>query len=170
MSRYTCFTNAYLVLPSGRLTSTLSSLTVDASTGKIVHIGPSPNHAADHESPHDDDVRDWAPDSPPLSEEEGLELGVASTPGTEWYLESRLNPSNTTTIDLDGQILAPGLIDIQINGAFDVDFSEFDGDETKYLQGVDKVSRGLTQTGVTSYLPTVIVSLELFVFLLCETG
>ncbi len=61
-------------------------------------------------------------------------------------------------IDLDGKIIAPGLIDIQINGAFGVDFSEWNGDEVQYRKGVERVARGLLQTGVTSFVPTIIVS------------
>lgn len=65
--------------------------------------------------------------------------------------------TTTTTIDLHGQILAPGLIDVQINGAFGVDFSAYEGDAQAYTAGLDKVARGLVQTGVTGFVPTIIV-------------
>lgn len=60
-------------------------------------------------------------------------------------------PSGAQTIDLSGLILAPGWIDIQINGAFGVDFTE--APEQLYV-----VASGLTRFGVTSFLPTVITS------------
>jgi N-acetylglucosamine-6-phosphate deacetylase len=62
------------------------------------------------------------------------------------------------TIDLQGQVLAPGLIDIQINGAYGIDFSHWPGEEEDYVSKVETVSTRLAETGVTAYLPTVIVS------------
>lgn len=44
---------------------------------------------------------------------------------------------------------SPGLVDIQINGAFQFDFSGFDGDVEAYEQGLEMVSRRIVQTGVT---------------------
>lgn len=60
-------------------------------------------------------------------------------------------PPGAQTIDLSGLILAPGWIDIQINGAFGVDFTEAP-------QGLYAVAASLTRFGVTSFLPTVITS------------
>lgn len=54
-------------------------------------------------------------------------------------------------INLQGQYLAPGYIDLQINGGFGVDF-------TTNLADVDKVSKELLNYGVTSFLPTIISS------------
>lgn len=54
-------------------------------------------------------------------------------------------------IDLQGQYLAPGYIDLQINGGFGVDF-------TTNLAGVDKLSKELLRHGVTSFLATMISS------------
>eukprot|EP00908_Phaeocystis_cordata_P000055 Transcript_1006.p1 GENE.Transcript_1006~~Transcript_1006.p1 ORF type:complete len:458 (-),score=170.98 Transcript_1006:435-1709(-) len=58
------------------------------------------------------------------------------------------------TIDCEGMILAPGFIDLQLNGAFGCDFSTPDG----LSESVDKVSAGVLAHGVTAYLPTVITS------------
>ncbi|XP_031554575.1 N-acetylglucosamine-6-phosphate deacetylase-like [Actinia tenebrosa] len=60
-------------------------------------------------------------------------------------------------IDCGGLILAPGFIDVQINGGFGVDFST-PSDVMK--EGVMKVAKGLLQHGCTSFCPTVITSEE----------
>lgn len=63
----------------------------------------------------------------------------------------------TSTIDLDGDYLVPGFIDTQINGGYGIDFSEFtDGEEELYLKGLDEFSRRILETGVTSFVPTII--------------
>ncbi|KAM0748066.1 Metallo-dependent hydrolase [Meredithblackwellia eburnea MCA 4105] len=59
-------------------------------------------------------------------------------------------------VDLDGKILAPGFIDAQINGAYGVDFSLFNGNRDHYLKGLEKVAKEIVETGTTSFLPTVI--------------
>ena len=56
-------------------------------------------------------------------------------------------------INLGGKIIAPGYIDIQINGAMGMDFSVPSDDET-YSSGVKLVSRTLVKYGVTAYCPT----------------
>ncbi|CAA7260561.1 unnamed protein product [Cyclocybe aegerita] len=58
-------------------------------------------------------------------------------------------------IDLGGNILSPGLIDMQINGAYGFDFSVYENDEA-YQRGVQMVAERIVETGVTSLLPTVI--------------
>tara|TARA_Y100001980_G_scaffold21309_1_gene6063 strand:- start:10698 stop:11909 length:1212 start_codon:yes stop_codon:yes gene_type:complete len=50
--------------------------------------------------------------------------------------------------------IAPGLIDIQINGYMGVDFSGPD----LTVEGVKKATRALWKAGVTSYFPTIITS------------
>ncbi|KAH8088953.1 Metallo-dependent hydrolase [Cristinia sonorae] len=60
------------------------------------------------------------------------------------------------TIDLGGNILSPGLLDIQINGAYGFDFSVYDGDEEAYRQGLKTVAEKIVETGVTSLVPTII--------------
>ncbi|KAF8914567.1 Metallo-dependent hydrolase [Mucidula mucida] len=59
-------------------------------------------------------------------------------------------------IDLGGNILSPGLIDIQINGAYGFDFSVFNGDEKVYNEGLANVAKKIVETGVTSLVPTII--------------
>ena len=56
-------------------------------------------------------------------------------------------------IRLDGKIIAPGFIDIQINGAMGMDFSVFTDNES-YAKGVRTVNKALVKYGVTAYCPT----------------
>ncbi|ETN61953.1 N-acetylglucosamine-6-phosphate deacetylase [Anopheles darlingi] len=58
-------------------------------------------------------------------------------------------------IDCHGAIIAPGFIDLQINGGYGVDFS-FDVNTVE--QGVAKVAKGLLAHGVTSFCPTLVTS------------
>ncbi|KAL3420878.1 N-acetylglucosamine-6-phosphate deacetylase [Phlyctema vagabunda] len=58
------------------------------------------------------------------------------------------------TIDLGGRIISPGLIDVQLNGAYGFDFSVIPEDPTTYGKTLRLVNKSLIQTGVTSYLPT----------------
>ena len=67
---------------------------------------------------------------------------------------SAIDPANGPTPDSLGSpemAILPGLIDVQVNGAFGLDFSDPNTD-------MDLVSRGLPQFGVTSYVPTVVTS------------
>lgn len=61
-----------------------------------------------------------------------------------------------TKVDLGGRILAPGLIDVQLNGATGFDISELpqDGYMASYEDGLESMNRRLACTGVTSYLAT----------------
>ncbi|KZT18303.1 carbohydrate esterase family 9 protein [Neolentinus lepideus HHB14362 ss-1] len=59
-------------------------------------------------------------------------------------------------IDLRGNILSPGLIDIQINGAYGFDFSVYDGDDEAYREGMKTVALKIVETGVTSLVPTIV--------------
>lgn len=54
-------------------------------------------------------------------------------------------------VDLHGHYLAPGYIDLQINGGFGVDF-------TTNLEEVETVAKALLKHGVTAFLPTIISS------------
>lgn len=58
------------------------------------------------------------------------------------------------TIDLGGRIVSPGLIDVQLNGAFGFNFSQIPDDPLTYGKTLRQVNKSLIQTGVTSYLPT----------------
>ncbi|RFU75436.1 n-acetylglucosamine-6-phosphate deacetylase [Trichoderma arundinaceum] len=66
------------------------------------------------------------------------------------------DPAVIDIVDLKGKILAPGYIDVQINGAFGFDFSTADciTDPKKFQQGLESFNKQLIQTGTTSYLPT----------------
>ncbi|KAJ5825551.1 hypothetical protein N7474_002689 [Penicillium riverlandense] len=74
----------------------------------------------------------------------------------EAFYELLLSPDEI--IDLGGRILAPGLIDVQLNGAQGFDFSVPCETKEEYDEGMRMVNHGLARTGVTSYLPTVISS------------
>lgn len=60
------------------------------------------------------------------------------------------------TIDLGGRIISPGLIDVQMNGAFGFDFSLIPEDLSSYGKTLRQVNKWLVETGITSYLPTVV--------------
>ena len=57
-------------------------------------------------------------------------------------------------IDCTGLLIVPGFIDIQINGAFGVDFSTLPEDPSAIERDVQAVSKGLLQFGVTSFCPS----------------
>ncbi|KAG9312107.1 carbohydrate esterase family 9 protein [Chiua virens] len=59
-------------------------------------------------------------------------------------------------VDLGGNILSPGYIDIQINGGFGFDFSVYEGDDHAYRDGLKLVAERITETGVTALVPTII--------------
>ncbi|KAF2115804.1 n-acetylglucosamine-6-phosphate deacetylase-like protein [Lophiotrema nucula] len=73
--------------------------------------------------------------------------------GQEILYGERVAPDRI--VDLGGRILSPGLIDVQLNGAYGFDFSVIPEDgAVGYSKGVHRVNRQLIATGVTSYLPT----------------
>ena len=59
-------------------------------------------------------------------------------------------------IDCEGLILAPGYIDLQLNGGFGVDFCS--ADDGGLAAGVRTVAERVLAHGVTAFLPTVITS------------
>src|SRR5687767_5407530 len=61
-------------------------------------------------------------------------------------------PAGAPGIDLDGGLLAPGLVDLQVNGYFGFDMA--DAGEA----GWHTVVRRLPETGVTAFLPTFITA------------
>jgi N-acetylglucosamine-6-phosphate deacetylase len=69
---------------------------------------------------------------------------------------SRLWPADATGVDLDAEDgwIAPGLIDLQINGAGGVDFSSAADPEA----AVAAVARLLVRHGVTGFCPTIVTS------------
>eukprot|EP00124_Ichthyophonus_hoferi_P000986 Ihof_evm18s43 gene=Ihof_evmTU18s43 len=67
---------------------------------------------------------------------------------------SELTHVDYKTVDGLGNIVAPGFIDVQVNGGFGTDFSS--GDVT--VRDLQKVGRQLLQHGVTSFCPTLVTS------------
>ncbi|XVQ12291.1 N-acetylglucosamine-6-phosphate deacetylase [Spirillospora sp. CA-255316] len=61
-------------------------------------------------------------------------------------------PPGAPGVDLDGGLLAPGLVDLQVNGFYGYDM--VDADET----GWHTIVRRLPETGVTAFLPTFITA------------
>ncbi|KAH8693571.1 hypothetical protein BGW36DRAFT_383281 [Talaromyces proteolyticus] len=69
---------------------------------------------------------------------------------------------NTNIINLQGKIICPGFIDIQINGAFGFDFAGLDPNMSviEFKQGLHATNQRLVTTGTTSYLPTMTSQFE----------
>jgi N-acetylglucosamine-6-phosphate deacetylase len=67
------------------------------------------------------------------------------------FYSAHLTPDNV--VDLDGRILSPGFIDVQINGCYNFDFSSPD---PEYASKLAHTHRQMIKTGLTSYVPTVI--------------
>jgi N-acetylglucosamine-6-phosphate deacetylase len=63
-------------------------------------------------------------------------------------------PPITTTIDMKGAIIAPGFIELQINGALGFHFAHYSDPKT-YQVGVTKLSKYLPSTGTTAFYPTI---------------
>ncbi|KAF9451525.1 carbohydrate esterase family 9 protein [Macrolepiota fuliginosa MF-IS2] len=59
-------------------------------------------------------------------------------------------------VDLGGNILSPGFIDLQLNGGYGFDFSVYEDDDEAYKKGLQMVADRIIETGVTSLLPTII--------------
>ena len=55
-------------------------------------------------------------------------------------------------IQLTSGLLTPGMVDLQVNGCFGVDFANASPDQWS------KARQGLARTGVTSFLPTLITA------------
>lgn len=58
-------------------------------------------------------------------------------------------------VECNGALIAPGFIDVQINGGFGIDFSYHTSDVEN---GIQTVAQGLLPHGVTSFCPTVVTS------------
>lgn len=70
----------------------------------------------------------------------------------EAFYSRHVVPDNI--VNLQGRILSPGLIDVQLNGAFGFNFSVLHDDMTQYGKELKRVNKALVRTGVTAYLPT----------------
>lgn len=53
---------------------------------------------------------------------------------------------------MGGNIVSPGFIDIQINGAYGFDFSVYEDDSDAYRRGLKTVAEKIVETGVTAYV------------------
>ncbi|KAM9346276.1 N-acetylglucosamine-6-phosphate deacetylase [Symphorus nematophorus] len=58
-------------------------------------------------------------------------------------------------VDCEGSIIAPGFIDVQINGGYGIDFSQASEDVNT---GVSFVAKKILEHGVTSFCPTLVTS------------
>ena len=67
---------------------------------------------------------------------------------------ARRETAADATIDCEGNILAPGFIDLQLNGGFGFDFST----ASDLPHGLTKVAGGVLKYGCTAFMPTVITS------------
>jgi len=72
----------------------------------------------------------------------------------EVVAEGNLETPGATEIDAKGKYIAPGLIDLQINGFVGVDFS----DQDLTIDDLHKATKALWKVGVTTFLPTVITN------------
>lgn len=80
--------------------------------------------------------------------------GVIWSFGQKTFFLRRERPDKI--IDLGGNILSPGLIDIQINGGYGFDFSVYEDDDEAYRGGLKLVAERIVETGVTALVPTLI--------------
>ncbi|EHY59221.1 N-acetyl-glucosamine-6-phosphate deacetylase [Exophiala dermatitidis] len=78
------------------------------------------------------------------------ETGRIISPQAAFY-SAHLTPDRV--VDLDGRILSPGFIDVQINGCYNFDFSTPD---PEYSSKLAHTHRQMIKSGLTSYVPTVI--------------
>ncbi|KAI9318226.1 hypothetical protein BX666DRAFT_2018883 [Dichotomocladium elegans] len=58
-------------------------------------------------------------------------------------------------IDAKGMLVVPGFIDTQINGAYGIDFADYEKTDEEIRKDIDTVARGLLQYGCTAFCPTV---------------
>jgi len=72
----------------------------------------------------------------------------------EAIAEGDLEAAGATELDAKGNFIAPGLIDIQINGFLGVDFS----DQNLTIEELRRATKALWETGATTFLPTVITN------------
>lgn len=61
-------------------------------------------------------------------------------------------------IDAKGMLVVPGFIDTQINGAYGIDFADYEAPDEKLSKDIDTVAKGLLKYGCTAFCPTVVSS------------
>jgi N-acetylglucosamine-6-phosphate deacetylase len=75
---------------------------------------------------------------------------ILTLPPGQFSVLMRLLVDFTSVSRLALNICSPGLIDIQINGAYGFDFSVYDGDNAAYRRGLKLVAEKIVETGVTA--------------------
>jgi len=80
-----------------------------------------------------------------------IQNGIVVNPKEIFYTERR---RSDIQVDCEKYILAPGFLDLQVNGAFGFDFTSCDPE--CFVEVVKEVSDKLLQYGVTSFCPTLI--------------
>ncbi|RXG56754.1 N-acetylglucosamine-6-phosphate deacetylase [Armadillidium vulgare] len=78
--------------------------------------------------------------------------GVIINPEPIFY-EERV--SADVVVDCQESLIAPGFIDVQINGGFGYDFSS---DNHIIVEALNAVRKGILRSGVTSFCPTIVTS------------
>ena len=86
-----------------------------------------------------------------LKEDLFIRNGKILNPESLFYDERR---QAELKIDCQGLLISPGLIDIQINGGFGIDFAKISADSTL----LKEVTQKLFAYGVTSICPTIVTS------------
>ncbi|XP_065221555.1 N-acetylglucosamine-6-phosphate deacetylase [Planococcus citri] len=69
------------------------------------------------------------------------------------YFDEKIEPDKR--IDCKGALLSAGLLDVQVNGGFGIDFSF---NESNVEEGLNMVANGILQFGVTGFCPTLVSS------------
>lgn len=78
-------------------------------------------------------------------------LDVTVADGTIVAVESRATSNADLIVDASGMYVAPGFIDLQLNGGWGYDF-------TSDPHSIGDVARRLPSTGVTAFLPTIVTA------------
>jgi N-acetylglucosamine-6-phosphate deacetylase len=78
-----------------------------------------------------------------------VNMGIIDT-----VAEGNLESPGATEIDAKGAYVAPGFIDMQVNGYSGVDFS----DQNLTIEGIRNATKALWKVGVTTFIPTVITN------------
>ncbi|XP_026765030.2 N-acetylglucosamine-6-phosphate deacetylase [Galleria mellonella] len=87
-----------------------------------------------------------------IKEDLWIRDGKIENPEQIFYVEQR---EADLTVNCEDLLIAPGFIDIQINGGWGVDFSY---DSENVQEGLNKVAKELLSHGVTSFCPTMVTS------------
>ncbi|GBP65512.1 N-acetylglucosamine-6-phosphate deacetylase [Eumeta japonica] len=91
-------------------------------------------------------------DSKIIKEDLWIRDGVIVNPEHVFYVEQS---EADVTVNCNNFLIAPGYIDIQVNGGWGIDFSY---DTENVEAGIQKVAKELLAHGVTSFCPTMVTS------------